>query len=92
MPWCQSDDDYCQHRFQITCSMLHLAAGFASVASQHPKTTCQTGKQNGTLSSEIGSERCDMDGDQTMADRFAGVRRPTHSKTIRVPGEGECHA
>ena len=58
--------------FNCTSSMPHFGNGFAPTTGE---TTCQTGKQSGTLSSKIGVRVAV--GSVKIADRFAGVRRPT---------------
>jgi hypothetical protein len=60
-----------------------MAAIFASAAPQQGKTTCQTGKQNGTLSSKIGV-RVAIGGvsDKPIVSQvFAG---PSQSRTTRA--------
>jgi hypothetical protein len=74
----------------FNCTSSHLASAFAPAAPQQGETTCQTGKQSGTLSSKIGVRVAV--GGVKIADRFAGVRRPAQSKRTRASGEGECHA
>jgi 3-dehydroquinate synthase len=63
-----------------------MTAAFAPAAPQQGETTCQTGKQNGTLSSEIGVGIWTA---SAIADRVAAVRRPAQSRTTKAPGEGE---
>ena len=73
MPWRQSDHDHCQHRFQL----YFLHAAFWQRLSRHTtgETTCQTGKQSGTLSRKIGVRVAV--GSVKIADRFAGSS-PAH--------------
>jgi hypothetical protein len=66
-----------------------VTAVFISAAPQQGETTCQTGKQNGTLSSEIG---VGIWAASDIADHIAAIRRPAQSRTTKAPGEGECHA
>src|SRR5262249_29009511 len=71
--------DHCQHRFQCISSTPRTLAISCQPRRSRCETTCQTGKQSGTLSREIGSARCDMGGesrDRRSASRvFAGPLR-----------------
>ena len=77
--------------FNVAPPRRIIHSGFARQPDRNKReTTCQTGKQSGTLSSEIGV-RVAVGGVPMIADRFAGIRRPTEQNK-RAPGEGECHA
>src|SRR3954451_2598918 len=60
-------------------SSTHMLAIFAPAAPQPSETTCQTGKQSGTLSSKI-ERRVAIWADQIMPDRFADFAGPLRAE------------